>query len=168
MSEQIDERWAKIEGYDVYEVSSEGLVRSLKFGRVRYLKPTPSDRGYLRVGLAKGERTNTLTIHRLVLAAFVPNPDGKPQVNHKNGIKADNRLCNLEWATSKENNHHASVTGLAARGERHGRSKNTDADVLRARELYASGQYSLRQLASMFGVAHVSVGRWVNLASRTL
>ena len=113
----MSEEWRDVAGYeDLYQVSSEGRVKSLertyidKSGRERYvkeciLKPGMDKGGYLRVGLCDGEKRKTFKVHRLVCEAFHENPDNKPQVNHVNEIKTDNRASNLEWATARENSN---------------------------------------------------------------
>lgn len=101
------EMWKEIDGYEGrYEVSNYGNVRSLNFrqtGMVKNLKPQPDKKGYLTVGLCKDGGMKWGKIHRLVASAFIPNPDNKPQVNHKDGNKANNCVNNLEWATSATN-----------------------------------------------------------------
>lgn len=97
------EKWRDIEGFDgVYQISSMGRVRSLKFGKERILKLNNSN-GYLYVFLRKNGKPKNLTIHRLVATYFIPNPENKPEVNHKNCKRDDNRVENLEWCTRKEN-----------------------------------------------------------------
>lgn len=91
-----------IEGFDNYEVSTEGQVRNKKTGLI--LKGYCGTWGYLRVNLYTNGKATSKLIHRLVAEAFVPNPDNKSDVNHINEIKTDNRVKNLEWMTSKENN----------------------------------------------------------------
>jgi len=98
----MKEIWKDIKGFDNYEVSTEGQVRNKKTGLI--LKGNCSTWGYLKVNLYTNGKATSKLIHRLVAEAFVPNPDNKSDVNHINEIKTDNRVKNLEWMTSKENN----------------------------------------------------------------
>lgn len=96
--------WAKIKGYDNYSVSSNGEVRNDI--RMSILKPNKNCKGYLYVILSKDNKQVNKKIHRLVAESFLPNPNNKPTVNHINGIKTDNNVNNLEWATNQENSAH--------------------------------------------------------------
>lgn len=112
----MSEVWKPIEGWeDRYEVSNMGKVRSLNYhmtGKAKELSPISSGKGYLMVGLCRDCKMKWAKVHRLVASAFIPNPENKPQVNHKNGVKIDNRADNLEWVTDGENLRHAYDTGL--------------------------------------------------------
>ena len=96
-----------------YYVSSWGRVKSLKFGKERILKPNLIGKGYPAVHISYfNKKQKCQIIHKLVAMAFIPNPDNKPQVNHKDGNKLNNHIDNLEWTTIKENIQHAYDTGL--------------------------------------------------------
>lgn len=99
-----------IKDFPNYEVSNTGLVRNKK--RQRILKPSPNGFGYYQVGLYREGKQKFLRVNRLVALAFIPNPLGKPYVNHINGRTTDNNVSNLEWCTQKENVRHAYDTGL--------------------------------------------------------
>lgn len=83
-----------------YSVSSCGDVKNNNTGRI--LKPAKDKYGYYYYVLCVNGDRRTIKGHRLVAIAFIPNPQDKPTVNHKNGIRTDNRVCNLEWMTPKE------------------------------------------------------------------
>lgn len=113
-----NEIWKEIPGVrGEYKVSSLGRIMAPS-GAIR--KPYKWESGYLGIGLfMKSGKKKILRIHRLVAQAFIPNPDNKPQVNHINGDKADNRVENLEWCTPSENSLHcAHVLGKTKKGER--------------------------------------------------
>lgn len=95
--------WISVDGYERYSINEYGIVKNNETGMI--LLPTKNKAGYLTVCLYN-EVKKTVRIHRLVAQAFIPNPENKPFINHKNGIKTDNRVCNLEWVTSSENNLH--------------------------------------------------------------
>lgn len=92
-----------------YTIREDGEIRS-RFGRV--IKPQVSGNGYVRVELWTNGSGKKHFLHRLLAQSFIPNPCGKPQVNHIDGDKANNALSNLEWATQSENQLHAYRVGL--------------------------------------------------------
>ena len=105
----MQEIWKDIPGYEgKYQISNLGNVMSLHFKRSltnkKLLKPMPDGRyGYLKVMLRDNGNYKMKTIHRLVAEAFIPNPEGKPNVNHIDSNPKNNRADNLEWCTQKEN-----------------------------------------------------------------
>jgi hypothetical protein len=101
--------WKNIPGYERYMVSEDGSIKSL-IGKHKMLKTNSNSGPYDMICL--GKRYGTKTIHRLVALAFIPNPESKPQINHKDGNKRNNHFSNLEWVTNSENRKHAFETGL--------------------------------------------------------
>ena len=127
------EEWKDVLGFDGnYQVSSFGNVRSLdkevrtsirhskaRKVRGRVLKPHVKSHGYYAVSLPKNGKWHATEVHRLVARAFLPNPDKKKTVNHKDGNKLNNHVENLEWASYKENHWHARDVGLLRNVGRH-------------------------------------------------
>lgn len=112
------EIWKPVVGYENYEVSNTGKVRSLNYmntGKVKELCVKDNGHGYLLVQLG---RKNFFYVHRLVAQAFIPNPDNLPQVNHKNYVKSDNRVENLEFCSAKYNMEYSNVVEKAAESHR--------------------------------------------------
>ena len=117
------EIWKDIPGYEgMYQISNFGRVKSLEREvNIKLLnigwakrkvpelirKQTVYKNGYAGIQLHKQQRVRLHLIHRLVAQAFIPNPGGKPEVNHKNGDKLDNCIDNLEWVTASENEQHS-------------------------------------------------------------
>ena len=102
------EKWKQVIGYSNYEVSDKGNVRNTNTGRI--LKTAMQNSGYTIVSLRKNGKTKTVSIHRLVLEAFMPRPDAdKYEVNHLDWDKTNNNLNNLVWVKRSENMLHGSV-----------------------------------------------------------
>jgi hypothetical protein len=113
------EIWKDIDFIDgipagMYQVSNMGRVRSNSFKmKGRLMSLSLNMKGYPIISLNLKDNTRkTISVHRLVAKAFIDNPDNKPQVNHINGIKTDNRVENLEWTTNRDNVLHSYSTGL--------------------------------------------------------
>lgn len=104
---QTDEQWKSITDYEgLYEVSSLGRVKSLKFNKEKILKPQKDGSGYLQVQLCRNGKMKAFKVHRLVATAFLPNPIGLPEINHKDENKINNALNNIEWCDRKYNNNY--------------------------------------------------------------
>lgn len=145
------ETWKPVIGYEgIYKVSDLGRVCRTKTGRI--LRPVKDKKGYYQVSLYKEGIPHTSSIHSLVLIAFVGLPPESHEGNHKNGIKSNNELDNLEWLTHKENQLHASRVLGIGQGEDNGSAKLRNHDIPVIRRLLAEGKLLQREIGAMFGV----------------
>lgn len=147
------EQWRCIKGFEGYSVSSEGRIKNNRTDRV--LKQTVNKGGYCGVVIRPAGRMGNykcIRPHREVALAFLPNPDNKPQINHKDGVKTHNWMNNLEWVTHKENAQHALVTGLTKilKGESNGMHRLKESQV---REVLASPNLSCVELGNILGAS---------------
>ena len=146
------EIWKDIPNYEGrYQVSSLGRVKSFKFSKERVLKCAVNSTGYILTNLYEKANRKAYKVHRLVMIAFIGESD--LDVNHKNGIKTDNRLENLEYCTRSENVQHAFNTGLSqsVKGERHGRAKLTRACAERIK--YGHKGMMQKDISEIYGIS---------------
>jgi len=123
MQDLQGEIWVEIPGYPNYQISNLERIKSLKrywdngLGwrvgiKTKIITGCINSNGYRVVSLLKSGKCLRVLVHRLIATAFIPNPENKRNVNHKNGVKSDNRIENLEWCTQSENILHSYANGL--------------------------------------------------------
>ena len=123
---------------DKYQISNTGKVRNKKTGLI--LKPKYNQKGYQYIKLSINRyKSIKWYIHRLVGFHFIPNPENKPQINHKDGNPSNNNVDNLEWCTNEENQRHAVLNNLHFQGENHRSSKFTNESILLLPKLVNAG-----------------------------
>ncbi|AIW03580.1 HNH endonuclease [Bacillus phage Moonbeam] len=156
----MEEMWKPlkdiVENGDNYEISNLGKVRNIKTGRLLSLKSGRT--GYVSVMLSLKAKNKTYRVHRLVTLAFLPNPTSKTQVNHKDGVKDNNVLSNLEWATPLENIQHASETGLrdGTKGSGNYQAKLTEDQVVDIKQRLMAGE-TIVSLAERYKVSVATI-----------
>jgi len=157
------EEWSPVIGYaDLYAVSNLGRIKRTADGvrtfRGRLLKPFITKSGYVHVCFKVDGRVKCFMRHRLVAAAFIgPRPDGM-QVNHKNGVKDDNRVENLEYLTPSQNVKHSFRIGIKTTlGENNPRHILTECDVRKIRALLRDEVMTLKEIGDMFGVSKSAI-----------
>ena len=154
------EVWKDVVGYEgFYQVSNFGNVKSLgnKFSRKeRLLKLSFQSKGYLTVVLQKDAKRKMVLVHRLVAEHFIFNIYNKPQVNHINGIKTNNRVENLEWVSHRENLDHAIHNDLTLKGEKNKKSKLKDVDVIEIHSLLQKGT-TTKELSETYNVSYSTI-----------
>lgn len=153
----------QIPEYENYHIDTIGNIYSKKrFGSSGGIVKQFSDKqGYLRVGLTKNNVRKQFGVHRLVALTFIPNPENKPTVNHKNGIKYDNNVENLEWATVGENTQHAYDKGLlkpAMKGKKGALNKRSSKIEQYTLSGYLINTFeSMRECAKQTGISMTSL-----------
>ena len=136
-----------------YIITKEGLIINKHNNYT--LKPQLNGKGYLRVSIGK----KLCFVHRLVAQKYIPNPNNLPQVNHKNGIKTDNRVENLEWCDNIQNRKHAIENKLHLCGEQCRWSKLKEKDVIFIRK---NKNLKAKDLSKMFNVSVSTIKSIIN------
>lgn len=144
-----------IRGYPGYMISSLGRVYSRYKGDV--MIQAKNKKGYPKISVRYMGKTKSFLTHRLVSFAFIPNTNKYPQVNHKDGVKANSCVNNLEWCTQSMNKRHAFAIGLESnQGQNHPMAILKTQDVLSIRNLFKNG-YTRRMLSEKFGVKPTTI-----------
>ena len=160
-----------------YAVNEKGEVMNLTNGNK--LSPIVFSSGYYMIGLyitnpekpeeTGKQRLHKVPVHRMVAETFIPNPENKPEVNHKDGNKLNNSLENLEWVTHQENIHHSfyvlghkngPINNTDQTGENNAAAKYTNVDIMKVCELLQQNKYTVKEIAAMTGV---SIGTIVSI-----
>lgn len=149
----VNADWTPVPGCPGYEAASCGLVRRVAAGRGAHLGVLPADnhhKGYVRHGVVVGGRVRPRLAHDLIARTFLGQPAPGLVVNHKNSVRHDNRVENLEWVTAQGNVQHAwkAGRGVPMRGELNGEAILTEEDVRAIRMSNESGP----MLGARYGV----------------
>lgn len=169
MTKDEIEEWRDIPGYEgLYQASTYGRIKSYSrtwlSGRwvyrtipERVMNPSVDRKGYYIIGLRRDGKQKMSKAHRLVAMTFIPNPDNKPQVNHKDTNKKNNYVDNLEWATNGENMQHAHDNKLMNLrvGEKHPQAKLNNKQVLEILNINRPHH----EIAKLFGVSRATIQR---------
>lgn len=171
MENQV-EIWKDVVGYEgIYQVSNFSRVKSLEVKRFtkannsfstykeKILNQSLTKDGYLKITFTVNKQKKTFLVHRLVAIAFIPNPENKPEVNHKDGIKTNNFPDNIEWNTPDENQKHAYRNGLkiSKKGIENLSSKLTEKQVFEIRKF--EGLKTQKELSKIYNVGTSTIGR---------
>lgn len=150
------EEWRDIPSWEGrYQVSNLGRVKSVSFASYKgaaLLSYRDNKRGYWQVTLYERPRVEHLTIHKLVMWAFVGSRPPGMEICHGDGNRKNNSLSNLRYGTSTENKQDAIKHGTWTHGETHPEHKLTTEEVSLIQELYSSGEYTQKNLGNKFGV----------------
>jgi hypothetical protein len=168
----MEKIWKKIKGFSEYEISNYGEIKTFNWKNKRVEKimtPALDGSGYLRTMLKRDEdgKLVTVKVHRLVATTFLENLENKPEVNHINGIRNDNRVFNLEWCNHSENLKHSFKIGLSSnKGEKNPCATLTDEQVKEILSNYEFGKkarkgMTKKQLAEKYNTTFAVIKRIV-------
>ena len=138
--------------FDSYIVTKEGSIISKFTGKEKSFHSCK--KGYQRCCLTVDGKKKSFLVHRVVALVHLPNPENKPQINHKDGNKKNNNVWNLEWTTDKENVEHSVATGLVKRGKERPNAKLSDEEVLELRRLREEEHLTYYELGRRFNIAY--------------
>lgn len=149
----------EIPGWNEYLVNELGEIYSKR--KKRFLNPSFT-KGYLQVKLSINKIQKAYKVHRLVMLTF--QGYSNLAINHKNGIKHDNRLENLEYCTNKENTIHGYANGLMnpPKGEKHHNHKLKTKEVIKIRKLYSKNRMSMIKISKLYNVNRKTISKIIN------
>lgn len=161
------EHWREVRDSDGrYQVSNLGRIASMNYrsragalGTVAVMTPAPDANGYLRTMMRRGGKWVTVKVHRIVAEHWVPNPEGKAEVNHVDFDRQNNRADNLEWTTRAENREHTLSAGRSTKnnGQKNGMSVLTEDAVRTIRREYRPYVTQAQTFADRFGVSRAAI-----------
>lgn len=170
----MKEIWKDIPEFEgLYQISNLGRIMSFPrkggFKNKTILKNGKSKKNYAQISLSENGKKTCKKIHRLVAQAFIPNPENKPEINHKDGVKANNHVDNLEWCTNQENIDHAIKNGLRGglfvSGSKHFKALFCEEEVLEIRDKYKNFEYSQKELAERYRVSKSAISSIIHRRS---
>jgi hypothetical protein len=162
----MEETYKDISGYEgIYQISDNGNVKSLSFnnsGKEKVLKFGLND-GYLTVMLYKNGKRKNCLVHRLIGNEFIPNPNHKPQINHIDGNKKNNRVKNLEWVSVSENQTHRFKI-LGYKGPNFGKLGENNSYSIKVDQYSKKGGFiktwgSMMDVKRELGISNINIGR---------
>ncbi len=155
-----------IKGFEgLYSIIEEGAIWNHRTKRWQKLRGSGmtnkirrQKRGYKTICLSKDGKPSYFYVHRLVAITFLPNPEQKKMVNHKDGNKENNCVENLEWCSREENTRHAFLNGLTTRGNLNSQTKLTAEQVREIREIHKNDCPTYAETAMKYGVSEANIG----------
>ena len=170
------EVFVRVENFPGYLISDQGTVLSLNYrgntGKTKEMGKYEQKDGYQQVELYENGESKRITVHRLVANHFLEKTEGKDEIDHINNDKTDNRAKNLRWVTRGENVRNAFEEGLykSRKGKNSNTAKLTEEEVVEIRKIYENTEKTQYDLADIYGVSQVQIGRivrretWTNLS----